>query len=306
MKIRVKPQNIVSSTNFIKKNITFEHLNNLNIKHVGDLLQRTIYGGIFAVTVILGIVIHPIVFILVFLGITLLSVYEFYKLIAPHSTPQIKNGMLASALLFLGCFFQAYLSFNLILVLFILVAVAIPIYEMFRIKKAPINNIASTIQGIVYVALPFSLLNFIVFPFGNQEYHWEILLGVVLLIWINDTGAYLFGSNFGKHRLFERISPKKSWEGSIGGAVTAVLSSVFIAMYANSLTFFEWIVISILVVVFGSLGDLVESLFKRSLNIKDSGNLIPGHGGLLDRFDALLLATPMVFAFLQIIKEYFR
>ncbi len=273
---------------------------------MGDLLQRTIYGGIFALTLVLAIVVHPILFILVFLIITLLSVHEFYKLISNNEKPQIRNGLITSGLLFLGCFFQAYLSFNLILVLFILSAVAIPIYEMFRKKSNPINNIGATIQGIVYVALPFSLLNFIVFPFGDQQYHWDILMGVILLIWINDTGAYLVGSKIGKHKLFERISPKKTWEGSIGGAVTAIIASVLISFYATDLHTFEWIIIGILVVIFGSLGDLAESLFKRSLKVKDSGDLIPGHGGLLDRFDALLLASPMVFAFLQILKEYFR
>ncbi len=273
---------------------------------MGDLLQRTIYGSIFALTLVLAIVVHPILFILVFLGITLLSVLEFYQLVAKHSKPQIKNGMLASGLLFLGCFFQAYLSFNLILVLFTLSAVAIPVYEIFRNKNTPIHNIGVTIQGIVYIALPFSLLNFIVFPFGDQQYHWEILMGVILLIWINDTGAYLVGSRIGKHKLFERISPKKTWEGSIGGAITSIVTAILIGLYATDITIFEWLVIALLVVIFGSLGDLVESLFKRSLGIKDSGAIIPGHGGFLDRFDALLLASPMVFAFLQIIKEYFR
>ncbi len=273
---------------------------------MADLLQRTIYGGIFAFMLVLAIVIHPILFILIFMVITLLSVNEFYKLVSKHSEPQIRNGLLMSGLLFLGCFFQAYLDFNLVLVLFTLYAVALPIYEMFRKKEMPIRNMAATIQGIIYVALPFSLLNFIVFPFGDQQYHGNILMGVILLIWINDTGAYLVGSRIGKHKLFERISPKKTWEGSIGGALLAVAASVLVSLYVTELNLLEWIVIGILAVIFGSLGDLVESLFKRSLNIKDSGNLIPGHGGLLDRFDALLLASPVVFAFLQIINEYFR
>jgi phosphatidate cytidylyltransferase len=274
---------------------------------VGNFFTRALFGAIFVIVLIAGIVIHPFAFFAVFLGITLLANYEFYKLIQKSNcTPQIATGLVASAALFSSCFAYTYFNNALIFALFIPLMVLIPIIEMYRKKENPFGNIAYTFMGLLYVALPFSILNFLVFPFGDNVFHWEVLMGVFVLIWANDTGAYLVGVNFGKHRLFERISPKKSWEGSIGGAIITIGIAWLISLYANDLNLIQWIIIGAIVVVFGSLGDLVESLLKRNLNIKDSGTIIPGHGGLLDRFDALLLVSPMVFVFLQVINEFFR
>ncbi|WP_321280296.1 phosphatidate cytidylyltransferase [Marinifilum fragile] len=274
---------------------------------MGNFLTRTFFGAIFVIVLIAGIVIHPIAFFAVFMGITILSSFEFYKLIQKNNcVPQIATGLIGAALLFTSCFAYTYFNSSSLFALFIPLLVLIPIFEMYRKKENPFGNIAYTFMGLLYVALPFSLLNFMVFPFGNNEFHWEILMGIFVLIWANDTGAYLVGVNFGKHRLFERISPKKSWEGSIGGAVITLIIAYLISLYSKELTSVQWIITGAIVVVFGSMGDLVESLLKRSINIKDSGSLIPGHGGLLDRFDALLLVSPMIFVFLQIINEFFR
>jgi phosphatidate cytidylyltransferase len=126
------------------------------------------------------------------------------------------------------------------------------------------------------------------------------MLGFLLILWLNDTGAYLIGSWIGKHKLFERISPKKTWEGSMGGAFMALLTSWGMALLVKGIPLWQWISIGLIIVIFGTLGDLVESMLKRSLGIKDSGTILPGHGGILDRFDALLLAVPFVFVFLAI------
>ena len=274
---------------------------------MGNFLTRTLFGAIFVIILIAGIVMHPIAFYAVFLGITLLASYEFYKLIQKNNcVPQVVTGLIGAALLFTSCFAYTYLNNSLLFALFVPLLVLIPIIEMYRKKDNPFGNIAYTFMGLLYVALPFSLLNFLAFPFGDNEFHWEILMGVFILIWANDTGAYLVGVNFGKHRLFERISPKKSWEGSIGGAVISLLIAWLISLYSRDLNTVQWLITGTIVVLFGSLGDLVESMLKRSINIKDSGTIIPGHGGLLDRFDAILLVSPMVFVFLQIIKEYFH
>ena len=279
----------------------------IKLFQVSNFLKRTIFGAIFVIVLIAGIVINPIAFFAIFLGITLLSTYEFYKLILQtNCNPQITLGLFGTAMLFSACFFYAYLNNYLVFSLFILTTVLIPIAELYRKKKNPFANIAYTFMGLLYVALPFSLLNFLVFPFGDNEFNWKILMGVFVLIWANDTIAYLVGVNFGKHRLFERISPKKSWEGSIGGGIITLGLAWVISMYSRELTPIQWIITGAIVVVFGSLGDLVESMLKRSLKIKDSGSIIPGHGGLLDRFDAILLVSPLIFVFLQIIKEYFH
>ncbi|WP_180327173.1 phosphatidate cytidylyltransferase [Labilibaculum manganireducens] len=274
---------------------------------MGNFIKRTLSAAIFAIVLIAGITLHPIGFLVVFLGITLLGTFEFYKLAKKaNSTPQCYTGMFAAGILFLACFANTYLNNSGIFLLFAVTVVMIPIIELYRKKENPFVNIAFTLLGLLYVALPFSLLNYMVFPFNSHQFHYEIILGVFVMIWANDTGAYLVGVNFGKHRLFERISPKKSWEGSIGGAIITLGIAWLYSNYSNDLTLIQWLVTGVIVVVFGSIGDLVESLFKRSINIKDSGNILPGHGGILDRFDAILLVSPMVFVFLQTIKEFFH
>jgi len=146
--------------------------------------------------------------------------------------------------------------------------------------------------------LPFSLLNFILFI---KDWQPLILLSVFVTIWVNDTGAYLTGVTIGKHRLFERISPKKSWEGFIGGAVFALLSGYVFSLLIPEIQLINWLVFSEIIVVFGTFGDLIESLMKRTVGVKDSGDLIPGHGGLLDRFDSMLLAAPVIFIYLSLL-----
>ncbi|MCB0380058.1 MAG: CDP-archaeol synthase, partial [Flavobacteriales bacterium] len=162
-------------------------------------------------------------------------------------------------------------------------------------------NVAYTIMPIFYVVLPFILLYHLGYYNNHQftnEFSYPIIWGYFFILWSNDTGAYLSGRFFGKHKLFERISPKKTWEGSIGGAVLSVVVAYVCSMYFEQLSVTDWIVVALITVVFGSLGDLVESMLKRSLNIKDSGNILPGHGGILDRFDGLFISIPFVYAYL--------
>ncbi|WP_180335591.1 phosphatidate cytidylyltransferase [Labilibaculum filiforme] len=274
---------------------------------MGNFIIRTLSAAVFAIVLLAGISLHPIGFLAVFLAITLMGVFEFYKLAKKaNSSPQLITGMLASGTLFLGCFVANYFNNTSIFLLLGVLLVMIPIIELYRKKENPFANIAFTLLGIIYVALPFSLLNYLAFPFNDQQFHYEIVLGVFVMIWANDTGAYLVGVNFGKHRLFERISPKKSWEGSIGGAIITLVVAWLYSSFFNDLSLIQSLVIGVTVVFFGSIGDLVESLFKRSIQVKDSGNILPGHGGILDRFDAILLVSPMVFVFLQVIKEFFH
>jgi phosphatidate cytidylyltransferase len=174
------------------------------------------------------------------------------------------------------------------------------ISELFRRQENPIHNWAYFILGQVFIALPFSLLSFILFIDGYQPL---VLLSVFVTIWVNDTGAYLVGVTFGKNRLFERISPKKSWEGFVGGALAALASGYVFSLLIPEISLLNWFIFSEIIVIFGTLGDLIESLLKRTIHVKDSGNVIPGHGGLLDRFDSMLLAAPVVFIFLSFLFE---
>jgi phosphatidate cytidylyltransferase len=163
----------------------------------------------------------------------------------------------------------------------------------------PFKNIAYTFLGIIYVALPFALITVLAF-LDNYQYSWQKILGCLFLLWASDTGAYFAGTNFGKTKLFERVSPKKSWEGSIGGFIASMIVAYVLSLYFHDLKMWQWFVVGGIIVVAGTYGDLVESLFKRSINIKDSASTIPGHGGFLDRFDGLLLSVPFIITFLKL------
>jgi phosphatidate cytidylyltransferase len=181
------------------------------------------------------------------------------------------------------------------------------IAELYLMHDDPISNWAYTMMSQLYIALPFSLLNVLAFRSVGYDitYTYLIPLSVFVFLWMNDTGAYLCGSLLGKHKLFPRISPGKSWEGSIGGGILVMAIAILIWYLTElygvnelSLNAFEWAGLGLTVVIFGTWGDLIESLFKRTLGIKDSGTILPGHGGMLDRFDSSLLAIPAAVVYL--------
>ena len=179
------------------------------------------------------------------------------------------------------------------------------IAELYRKQPNPIGNWAATLMSQLYAALPFALLALLAVSRESETgaifYNPVLPLSVFIFLWLSDTGAYMVGSLIGKHRLFERISPKKSWEGSIGGALLAVASALALAHYFPLMSIGQWIGLALTVVVFGTWGDLCESLLKRQLGVKDSGNSLPGHGGWLDRFDSALLAIPAAVVYLYLL-----
>jgi phosphatidate cytidylyltransferase len=166
-------------------------------------------------------------------------------------------------------------------------------------KDYPANTLQKLDLSIRY--LVFSLSFIILIPFTDNSYQPYLLIFVLLLIWANDSFAFLIGKNFGKRKLFESVSPKKTIEGFIGGLVFSILTAVVISMFTELLSSMHWIVIAIIVSVIGTIGDLVESKFKRQASIKDSGTIMPGHGGLLDRLDSLLFVAPFVYLYIQFI-----
>ena len=180
-----------------------------------------------------------------------------------------------------------------------LLVLAMPIMaicELYRKSSTPIANIATSILGAIYAAFPMSLMLIIPLLLGNGVWNPWIVIFYVFIIWANDVFAYLFGITLGKHRLFERISPKKSWEGFFGGLLGAMAMgyAASIVVEGNAIV---WIGLALVAAISGVFGDLIESMFKRSIDIKDSGNIIPGHGGWLDRFDALIISAPFVFVY---------
>ena len=229
------------------------------------------------------------------------------------SCPQKIMGTIYGSVLFIGnvLVFYAYqnvdfkmrnpgILLQLIILFIFLFIFLIFIFELFRKKENPLKNIAFTFLGIIYVAFPLSLLNYINILSG--KYNYQLLFGIFFILWCNDAGAYIVGSLIGKHKLFPRVSPGKSWEGSIGGALISYGIIFIISGWYTSITFMNWLAIATILIIIGTLGDLVESLFKRSVNVKDSGSLLPGHGGILDRFDSLLMSVPFIFAYLYFVK----
>jgi phosphatidate cytidylyltransferase len=260
---------------------------------------------LFVFVIIGAILSGPYTCAFLFLILTIFILREFYTLATRAGySPQYVPGMLTGGIIFLLSFLLAIgaivpkLLYSFLVVLFLF-----PVYELFRKSETPVANIAITGFGILYVSVPLSVLNFLMFPNkgGDPVYDSSILISLFIFLWANDSGAYLFGVNFGRHRLFERISPKKSWEGFFGGLVAALAAAWIISLVFKqySLTFMA--VIALVTVVSATLGDLIESMIKRSVGVKDSGKFMPGHGGSLDRFDSLLLASPMIFFVIQIL-----
>ena len=270
------------------------------ISTLSNLNQRVIVGVLGAAIFIGGICFSEWTYFLLFLGLTLLGIAEFYRIVRVQGIHANRGiGFLLGGLFFVSVFLvQAdimpgeLLYFSLPVLFFIL------IYELYRKQPQPFTNIAFTILGVVYVAGPFGLLH--VLAYYEGAYSWQPILGLMLLIWAADTGGYIAGKNFGKHKLFERISPGKTWEGWVGGTLFSIAVGYVLGLLFPELEVYQWVGMALIVSVFGVLGDLVESMLKRSLGVKDSGTLLPGHGGLLDRFDSLLMAIPFIVAFLKI------
>lgn len=173
--------------------------------------------------------------------------------------------------------------------------------EIFSESQRPLANIAQNITGIIYVSIPFAILNYV--AVGEDTYEPRIVLGILFLVWIGDAGAYVFGSLFGKHKFLERISPNKTIEGFLGGAVGCLIVAYLISLvFPNVLQLRDWLVLSLICWVFAAVGDLIESMFKRSVSIKDTGTFFPGHGGFLDRFDAFIFAVPFAAAYILLVR----
>ena len=275
---------------------------------MSNFWARTITGLSMVFILLAAVYFSGPVFAFIFLLIAILGLWEFYGLIRNENCqPQKIYGTFAGAVIYLTTFTSRYFSENfqerpwLVIMPFV---IPIPLIfisfliEIYRNKPNPIINIATTTLGILYVAVPFSLLLY----FSNSGViHFlgmpVILVGYFAFTWIYDTGAYLYGKQFGKHKFFERISPKKTWEGTVAGAIVTLIIATGLSFLITSLPVFDWLALAFIVIIFGTHGDLVESLFKRSLNIKDSGTILPGHGGILDRFDTMLISAPFVFLY---------
>ena len=271
---------------------------------MSNLALRTITGFFGAAILLSGIIYSEPTFLLLLIFISSMALLEFYRLCEKENIkPQKLFGLLINLIMFLPPLIQNIFEtgFN-ILPLIIIFPFIIFIRELFRNSGNPINNVGSSLLGIMYISLPLFCFYLVSFQGILDNYQYQCILGYFFILWANDIGAYFIGTYFGKHKLFERISPKKTWEGFFGGVVLATSVALITAHFFNNFTWVQWIIISTIIIVTGTLGDLVESMFKRSALIKDSGSTIPGHGGFLDRFDGLFISAPFVFFYLQMWK----
>ncbi|MCA6365353.1 MAG: phosphatidate cytidylyltransferase [Bacteroidetes bacterium] len=284
-----------------------------------NLIQRLITGTVFVVVLVGGIMWNEWSFFGLFLLITVLGLWEFYRLSAHvPAAPWRIYGTAVGAMIFAAFFFKQYLGLNSVLLGLIPFLFLPFFFELYTKSDKPFTNLAYTFMGWIYVSLPFALWGLIMAPHwqegfcdidektgmtslvatGMTKYSGKILLGFFIILWTSDSLAYVCGRLFGKHKLFERISPKKTWEGFIGGMIFTIAAAWIVWYFLRTLPVSDWMVMAGIVAATGTLGDLAESMFKRSIGIKDSGNILPGHGGILDRFDAVLLASPFVTSYL--------
>ena len=270
-----------------------------------NFIIRTLSGIVMVATLIGATLFSKLTFVLLLLAITLGGEWEFYRLAKKAGTsPQRFVGMLAGFLMIMAAAAALHeiLAITAVLMVAFMILIPMPlIFELYRKSATPMANVGITYAGVIYVALPMALLTFFPMMLGNGEWKpWSVIL-YIFIIWANDVFAYLFGITLGKHRLFERISPKKSWEGFFGGLLGAMAMG-FVAAKVLDANVAMWIGLALIAAITGVFGDLVESMLKRSVDVKDSGSFIPGHGGWLDRFDALIFSVPFAFIYLVIVE----
>ena len=273
-----------------------------------SLIPRTITGVLFVAVIVGSIIYDAVFFTSVFAAVSALAIHEFVGLVTADGKTRVNKLITMTGGIYLFFAMGGYCSNMIgskIFLPYLIILMYMLISELYLNQGDAIRNWAYSMLTQVYIALPFSLLNVLYYQTNTQgltSINTILPLSVFVFLWTSDTGAYCVGSLIGKHRLFERISPKKSWEGSIGGGLLAVAASLIFAHFFPFMNILQWIGLSLVIVVFGTWGELVESLMKRTLGVKDSGNILPGHGGLLDRFDSSLLAIPAAVCYLYFIS----
>ncbi|HEY5470738.1 MAG TPA: phosphatidate cytidylyltransferase [Bacteroidales bacterium] len=279
---------------------------------MNNFFRRTLTGGWIVIFVLGGFWLHPVSFFLTGLVILTGAMYEYNLMIRNTGVKtQMFPGIITAitAYVLSTLIASGVLSVKLFFIL-IPMMILIMVIELYRKQEKPFDSLAHTFFSVIYIALPFSMFPFAAYsrtglnsliPHESILFSPGIIIGFFLLIWANDTGAYLTGMTFGRHKLFERISPKKTWEGFIGGFIAAIIVAWLLSDWFGVVDKIQWVVISIIISISGTYGDLIESMLKRSTGVKDSGNIMPGHGGFLDRFDSAIISFPLVYLFILLV-----
>lgn len=276
---------------------------------MGNFYTRTLTAVWIVIFILGGFWLHPVSFFITGLILLAGAQYEYYMMVkSTGARPQMIAGIISGCSLYIVSTLiaagKAGVEYFLVM---IPLAMTIIIAELYRKQEKPFDSLAHTFFAIIYIAVPFSMFPFSAFsragfssliPHPDIIFSPGIIVGFLLLLWANDTGAYLTGVTIGRHRIMERISPKKSWEGFFGGMITALLAAWLLSGWLGIMDRTGWMIVSLIISIIGTLGDLIESMLKRSTGLKDSGSIMPGHGGFLDRFDSAIISFPPVYLFI--------
>ena len=278
-----------------------------------NLVTRTITGVLFVAIMVCGFL-RPEAMIFLFALITGMAIWEYCGLVNDIEGVSVNRFISTVAGVY---FFIAIAAWRsgivtnfVIFVPYLLTVIYLFASELYLKNENPVHDWAYTMLSQMFIALPLSMINILAFDVQSDGFvHYDMMIPLMLFVflWVNDSGAYCSGSLFGRHKLFPRISPGKTWEGSIGGGILVLIVAVVVGYLSgdgHTLSIPMWMGLGLVVVVFGTLGDLVESLFKRTLGIKDSGNILPGHGGILDRFDSSLMAIPAAVVYIYTLQLF--
>ena len=282
-----------------------------------NLIVRAITGVFFVAAIVVSFL-NPMAMVFLFAIVTGLTIWEFAGLVNDSNEEVSINRFIctvAGVYLFLAMagYVSGFTNTSAVFVPYLLTIIYLFISELYLRAENPVNNWAYSMLSQMYIALPFSTINALAFMQqgdGTVSFVSILPLSIFIFLWVSDTGAYCCGSLLGKHKLFPRVSPGKSWEGSIDGGIFVLIAAVLVWYFTGGtgegspLSLPVWLGLGLVVTVFGTWGDLVESLFKRHLGIKDSGNILPGHGGMLDRFDSSLMAFPAALVYILSINIY--
>lgn len=269
-----------------------------------QLLKRSLTGALLIGIIVAMTFVGSNGFLLLLLVINELAILEYQRLIdrTGVSIQKLPSQIIGALFIFIAWLLVEQLYHASILMLLIPVIPFMFILELFRNKPNPFQNIALSIMGLVWISVPLSLFLCLGFlPFQAGQYMPVMIMAYFIILWLSDTGAYLAGTLLGRHKLFPRISPNKTWEGSVGGLLLALLAGSLNYILFHHLQLGQWLCLAIIINVSGTLGDFTKSMLKRTAGVKDSGNILPGHGGILDRFDSLIGSAPFAFIYLYYI-----
>lgn len=269
---------------------------------MNNFTKRIVFGLIYAALVVLSSFLGPIYFYGLFFVFMLVCIYEFIRIIELDSIYPYLLATIAFSVAVISnnnlVVFEDRMSERVVISVLMIAVYLSLVMALVSSRKIAIQYVGKNFLGLIYVAVPFGLLIKIPYLNFDRSFDTSVILGIFILIWSNDVFAFLIGKNFGKHKLIERVSPNKTVEGFLGGFIFTFISAFFVSSYCSSIQPLQWFTIAILVSIFGVLGDLIESMFKRQAGLKDSSNLLPGHGGFLDRLDSIIFATPFIYIYL--------